>query len=98
MHANSSADRAGPRDPDEGNTGFRDTLDVAMVRSTTAAHHVQLRQPFLVKLRVERPQLGRIADIEVRGLVELRMALPRCVRAARVSLTPLLASSVQRSV
>jgi len=46
-----------------------------MVRTTTAAHHVQLRQPAL-ELSMLHAQLNGISNIKFGGFVQFGVALP----------------------
>src|SRR5262245_65985727 len=63
---------------EERRTGPGDLLDVAVVRSTAAAHHVEVLEPAL-EPPVLRAQLDRVAGVERRGLVQLGVALGRRV-------------------
>src|SRR5690625_2859157 len=60
--------------------GEADLLDVAMVGAAAAAQDVELRQP-AAQIKVLLAQLQRIAGIEIRRGVELRMAPPGGVAA-----------------
>src|SRR6185295_10068445 len=66
--------------PEERDARGRDLLDVPVIGAAATPHHVQPRQPAL-QLRVLPAQLDRIADVERRRLVQLRVALARGVRA-----------------
>jgi hypothetical protein len=57
-----------------------DFLDMAMIRATATAEHVQIRE-LVAQLSVLSTELVGISDIELSGFVEFFMAFRRRVRS-----------------